>query len=115
MPTERRKYPRRRCALPVEVVSVSGHYRSSGQTTDVSPNGCYIQMLFTIPTGTRLDVTLWVGGEKITGQGLVRAEDRGVGIGIEFDKLAPADRARIQAYLDAVPDEVGGDDALIIR
>ena len=70
--------------------------------TDVSASGCYVETMSPLSIGTSLKVDFWIASEKLTTRSFVRTSDPGVGMGIEFMGLNPADRKRFQDYLKAL-------------
>jgi hypothetical protein len=82
--SERRRYQRYRCELPVELRSPNVSFPSQGKTIDLCLGGCYVASPFTIALGTELELKLWVGDHALHTKGMVRTSDPGVGNGIEF-------------------------------
>jgi c-di-GMP-binding flagellar brake protein YcgR len=96
---ERRKHRRVRTSIPCELM-VKGYTSSIRiQTSDLSPGGCYIEMMFTLPVGTPLDLKLWVNEVRIDCGAVVATCDPQVGNGIKFLAISPQDEARIQAFV----------------
>ena len=71
-----------------------------GATSDLSLGGCYIEMMFTLPVGTNLEMTLQVDGTLLL-LATVVTNDPHVGNGIKFTKMLPEDREELQSYLEA--------------
>jgi len=84
---ERRRHPRYKCVLPVEIRTPGVSFPSQGETTDVSLSGCYISSRFNMPIGTEVELKLWVGDFALKTKAVVRTSDPGVGNGIEFVTL----------------------------
>jgi hypothetical protein len=96
---ERRKHRRVRAKIPCELL-VKG-YRSSLriETSDLSPGGCYVEMMFTLPVGTPLEMKFWIEDVKIECHAVVATCDPQVGNGIRFVGISPANETRIQTYV----------------
>jgi hypothetical protein len=78
------------------------------RATDISANGCYVETMLPLSTGTILRVEFWVDGEKISTSGIVRTKDPGVGMGIEFTGLTPSAQKRFQIFLDGLGESSTG-------
>ena len=57
---ERRKYPRTKATIAIEFKPEGATVASHGETADLSLSGCYVEMSFTLPVGSNLDIVLWV-------------------------------------------------------
>src|SRR6266545_1578457 len=57
----KRRWLRRHCELPVEIRAQGAAYPIKCETTDVSPYGCYVTLMSTLPKGTVLNIVLWAG------------------------------------------------------
>lgn len=102
---ERRQSVRKRAVVQAELVLRERSVPLRVSTSDLSLGGCYIENMFTLPIGTHLTIALWIGEEKLKISGLVKTCDPVFGNGIQFVDLPPADRVKLQTYLDAV-DEI---------
>jgi hypothetical protein len=58
-----------------------------GTVTDISLNGCYVEMNTTFPVGTKVDVVLKSFGVRIEAPGTVRASYPFLGLGICFAEI----------------------------
>jgi hypothetical protein len=78
------------------------------ETSDLSVGGCYVEMNLTLAVGTRLDVVLWLDGQKTVAKGNVVTCHPQFGNGIAFTGLAPEASRRLQCFLDrAVQRQIG--------
>ena len=68
--------------------------------TDISGNGCYIEMIMPMAVGTPLKVDFWIEQEHVNSSAIVRTCDPGVGMGIEFLTLTPDLQERFQSLLE---------------
>jgi len=50
--------------------------------------------------GVRLRISIPIGNEKLLVQGIVKTCHQSFGNGIQFLKLAPADRVKLEAFLE---------------
>jgi c-di-GMP-binding flagellar brake protein YcgR len=69
------------------------------ETSDLSPGGCYVEMMFTLPVGTRLEMKFWIDEVRISCRAVVATCDPQVGNGIRFVGISPKDEACIQTFV----------------
>ena len=98
----RRRFSRHKIFFNMEICDERVHTPIRVRATDISANGCYIETMLPLATGTILKVEFWVDSEKMSTSGIVRTKDPGVGMGIEFTGLMPATQARFQEFLDGL-------------
>ncbi|HUK24011.1 MAG TPA: PilZ domain-containing protein [Terriglobales bacterium] len=99
--SNKRQYPRFKVRFPLELRDERGggaHMQTSA--SDISGRGCYVESLTPLPLGTHLSVTFWLNQEKVVTNGVIRASDPGVGMGIEFTGLDETGQERLQRYLE---------------
>ncbi|MBZ5656421.1 MAG: PilZ domain-containing protein [Acidobacteriia bacterium] len=106
-PSNRRRYPRHKIALPIELRDERVKTPMRINSTDISGNGCYVESILPLPVGTVLRVEFWLYSEHINITAVVRTCDPGVGNGIEFIGLPVDGKQRMQAYLDAIDPQMG--------
>lgn len=71
------------------------------QTSDLSLGGCYVKTMATIPVGTKLGVSLWLGEDKVSINGMVVTYNPQIGNGIQFLAMLPPERNRVQSFLES--------------
>jgi hypothetical protein len=98
-PQERRKYPRVKVGIPIEFKPESAAVASRAETSDLSHSGCYVEMSFTLPVGTRLDLILWIEDERLATKGVVVTHHPQFGNGIEFLDMSQEDQAKLTHFL----------------
>jgi len=103
IPGNKRKFARHKVLFPLEI-SFEDVRRTHIHTsaTDIGGRGCYVETLLPLALGTRIHVVFWIGHEKVKTNGIVRASDPGVGMGIEFTDLDDHVQERLQAHLDTL-------------
>ena len=94
----RRKHPRFKVRVPIEF-RPEGSGTLVGATADLSLGGCYLEMMFTFPIGTMLDVSLQAG-RTVRAKAVVVTRELQVGNGIKFIDMLPEDRDAIRNYMD---------------
>jgi c-di-GMP-binding flagellar brake protein YcgR len=101
MDTNRRDHSRIKASVPVELRPEGSTFPIRAATSDLSLDGCYIEMMFTLPVGTKLEVRLQVNGTLLL-LATVVTHDPHVGNGIKFTKMLAEDRAELQSYIEAL-------------
>ena len=102
---EHRKYPRTKAAIQVELKTEGAAVASRTETADLSVGGCYLEMSFTLQVGTKLDLVLWVEGERLPTTAVVVTHHPQFGNGIQFLDLSLDDQAKLDRYLKKVEAE----------
>jgi len=95
---DRRKHERFKVRVPIEF-HPEGSRRLRSATADLSLGGCYLEMMFTFPVGTILEVSLQIG-YTVFAKAVVVTRELQVGNGIQFIDMAPTDRDAIRNYID---------------
>lgn len=95
---DRRQHQRFKIRAPIEF-HPEGSTTLRTATADLSLGGCYLEMMFTFPIGTVLELALQVG-QTVRSKAVVVTRELQVGNGIQFIDLAPVDRNAILKYMD---------------
>ena len=95
---ERRRYPRVKAKVPVELKS-AGMSPMRTATDEISLCGCYIETMFTMEVGARMSVALSLKDDVIRCMGVVVTKHPQAGNGIDFIDMAPDDRLKLSAYI----------------
>jgi PilZ domain-containing protein len=98
-PQERRKYPRSKVAIAIEFKPEGATVASHAETADLSLVGCYVEMSFTLPVGSKLELGLWVEGQRLAMNGIVVTHHPQFGNGIELVDMSKGDRAKLANFL----------------
>ena len=98
---ERRKNPRFKISVPVEIHAEGGTAPVHCATSDLSLGGCYIESMYPFPAGTCLDLKLEASGTLLIAAQVVTCDPQ-FGNGIEFLRMLPEDRATLVKFLDGV-------------
>lgn len=96
---ERRRFPRAKVAIPIEFKPESAAVASHAETADLSLSGCYVEMSFTLPVGTKLELVLWVEEHRLPTKGIVVTHHPQFGNGIEFLDISQEDQNKLAHYL----------------
>ena len=95
---ERRRYPRVKTSVPVEVICL-GKAPMRTATDEVSLCGCYIETMFTMELGTKLDLVFSILGRRIGAKGVIATKYPQVGNGIDFIDMKPEDRLVLSDFI----------------
>lgn len=98
---ERRRYPRTHTAIQIEIRPAGSDVPTRLETSDLSLGGCYVEMALTLEVGTRLDIVLWLDGEKLNTRGVIVTRHPQFGNGIEFVGMFSESYERLRSFLDA--------------
>jgi hypothetical protein len=96
---ERRKHPRAKVAIPIEFKPEGAAVASHAETADLSLAGCYVEMSFTLPVGSKLDLVLWVNEARLATKAVVVTHHPQFGNGIEFSQISQEDQAKLEQFL----------------
>jgi hypothetical protein len=105
-PEERRRYPRVKAKIPVELLPIGGAAPMRTATDEISLCGCYIESIFTMDVGTKLQITFSLNQVKSTAIGIVATKYPQVGNGIDFVSMEPEDRLALHAFISVVESRV---------
>lgn len=97
---ERRKAPRFKVSVPVEIHTETSAAPLHCATSDLSLGGCYIESMYPFPAGTSLELKLEAGGTHIISANVVTCDPQ-FGNGIQFLRMLPEDRVALSNFLDA--------------
>jgi hypothetical protein len=106
-PSNCRRWQRHKISLPLELRDERVGTPMRINATDVSGNGCYVETIMPLPTGTVLRIEFYLDSERVSISAVVRTCDPGVGNGIEFTGMPPEGKQRMQTYLDAIDPDKG--------
>lgn len=98
-PQERRRHQRFACEGNLELKTDGSTIRTWASFTDISPAGCYVEMMTTFPVGTKMEIQLGMNGFLVSGAALVRASYPFLGMGIEFTNLSQNAREQLDAMI----------------
>jgi c-di-GMP-binding flagellar brake protein YcgR len=101
-PSERRRCSRMKMAVQVELRPEGSAAPLRVETSDISATGCYVEMSMTLAVGSRLSIVLWLEGEKVIAEGIVRTQHPQFGNGIEFVGMSTGDRDKLVRHLKSI-------------
>lgn len=99
-PGERRRSPRYKCEGSAEFRVGGSDVRTWGTFTDLSLNGCDVEMTATFPVGSVVDLGLELKGIRVRASGEVRVSYPCLGMGIAFREVLAEDRRRLEEMVE---------------
>jgi PilZ domain len=99
---ERRRNPRYPFIADVEIVDVESGMAMTGHTSDFSHGGCYVDMFSPMPKNTIVKVRLTKWQQTLETQARVVYSSVGMGMGLMFGVLDPAQRGIVESWLTRV-------------
>ena len=60
--------------------------------------------MYPLPVGTVVEVRIGTGDKEFKAKGAVKTANPGLGSGIDFTDVEPADRLQFEHYLDTLPE-----------
>jgi len=112
---DRRKYPRIKCYVAVELHISGSPNPIWGNLSNTSLGGCFVESVTPIAAGADVQIGLWVSSGKIWVKGIalhgvVTKSTPSFGIRIKFGEMAPAERESLRQFLKFVESTTKGYD-----
>src|ERR1700749_2045859 len=92
-----RKSPRFPFIASAQVTEARTEARLAARTSDISREGCYLDMLNPLPIGTKLKVNVTHQNRQREAVGRVVHSEHNVGMGVKFEEVG--ERAVIDSWL----------------
>lgn len=110
---DRRKYPRLKCFVAVELRCEGTHAPVWGNLANTSLGGCLVETASPIPTGVNIEIGLWVASGKIWVKGfilngVVTSSNPCFGVRIKFEGLGGSERESLREFLKFVENSTKG-------
>jgi hypothetical protein len=102
---ERRKSPRVRCDVPLEL-RPEDEANMWGKASDISIGGCFIEMPIPLKPGAKFEIALWIGDKKVQLKGEVVTSAPGFGIGVRFLDVSPQDLALLEKHIATISQQL---------
>jgi hypothetical protein len=102
---ERRKSPRVKCDVPVEV-RPEDEANMWGKASDISLGGCFVEMPIPLKPDTKFEIALWIGETKVRLRAEVASTAPGFGIGVRFVNVGTGERELLAKHIDALAKEL---------
>jgi hypothetical protein len=98
----KRQFPRFKAALPVELRQPGASSPVRAQTGDICLGGCYVEMTSTQQVSKEVEITLWIGQEKVVAKGVVVSNHPSFGNGIKFTQVPEDGKLRLQKFVESL-------------
>lgn len=110
---DRRKYPRMKCFVAVELRVDGTASPIWGNLSNTSMGGCFVETASPVPTGVSTEIGLWVASGKIWVKGLiltgiVTQSSPSFGVRIRFAELDQPERESLRQFLKFVENTTRG-------
>jgi hypothetical protein len=101
---DRRRYPRMRCFVAVELRIDGAATPVWGNLSNTSLGGCFVETATPVSTGMKLEIGLWVANGKIWIKGLiltgvVTRSNPSFGVRIKFAEMDACERESLRQFL----------------
>jgi hypothetical protein len=97
----KREVPRFALIVSVEVTESNTGVRTSGQISEISRKGCYIDIVNTLPVTTPIKIVISRDQETFTTDGTVIYTQEGIGMGVAFKQPALEQLGILDVWLGA--------------
>lgn len=98
-PSERRCATRSPFIAPVELVEMDTGSRIRARTSDLSPQGCYVDTLNPLAVGAAVRLQIQRAGFVLNVLANVTSRHIGSGMGVEFNEITEGQKAILQSWL----------------
>ena len=110
---DRRCYPRIKCFVAVELRVAGSATPVWGNLSDTSLGGCFVETATGVPSGSTLEIGLWLANGKIwikgvVLNGIVTKSSPCFGVRIKFIQLEPSEREILRHFLKFVESTTRG-------
>ncbi len=104
---DRRRYPRMKCFVAVEIRVDRSDVPVWGNLSNVSRGGCLVETVTPIPAGDEVEIGLWVANGKIWVKGLaltgtVTRSSPNHGVRVRFSELDAGEKEHLREFLKFV-------------
>ena len=96
----RRVQSRLACRMGAEVYSLGSKVPQHCNLIDISPGGCYVEIISPFPPGTKIDIIVRTGNVKVRLKGKVRSAHMGYGMGVEFVLNGPDEKQQVKKLVE---------------
>jgi hypothetical protein len=99
---DRRRTPRYSFVARAEIVADTSDVRVAAGVSELSLNGCYLDMANPFPLSTQIAIKISSANEVFQSKGRIIYLHPGIGAGVIFLDVAPKSRAILDGWLHAV-------------
>ena len=102
MVSERRRSPRYPFFAVAELTESTSGARLEAATSDLGPNGCYLDMMNPLPQGTIINIQITYQGHIFAAGGVVAHSHPKMGMGVNFIALESGCASILETWLNEV-------------
>jgi PilZ domain-containing protein len=102
---ERRRGPRYPFIASAELIEQKADVRIASRVSELSMNGCYLDMMNPFPTGTMVLVKISAGEAFFQSKGKVVYSQMNMGAGVGFLEFDQASRVVLERWMDEAKNE----------
>jgi len=95
----RRVQSRLTCRMGAEVYALGSKVPQHCNLIDISPGGCYVEIISPFPPGAAIDIIVRTENLKVRLKGKVRSAHMGYGMGVEFVLNGPDEKGQVKRLL----------------
>jgi hypothetical protein len=103
---ERRKHPRFSFSAAAEIVETRSGARIQGRISDLGRGGCYIDSISPFGVGSEVKIRIVIESKSFVGQARVVFAASGMGMGLMFTVVEPAQSLVLNTWLAELSGEV---------
>jgi len=96
---DRRKSARIPLVAHIEVLEEATDTRLKSRVSDISKDGCYLDMVNPLPTGTIVRLTITSGDTVFKARGKIVYSVPHMGAGVKFEQIEPSSLPVLEAWL----------------
>jgi len=96
---DRRKSPRVPLVAHIEVLDESTDTRLRSRVSDISQDGCYLDMVNPLPSGTPVRLSITSGEATFRARGKIVYSVQHMGAGVSFEEIEPQSVPVLQTWL----------------
>ncbi len=100
MERERRRTPRYVFFASAELLEVKSEVRVASRVSELSLNGCYLDMMNPFPKDTQVLLRIWTDEKIFQSKGRIIYSQPNMGAGVAFLDMEPMYQAILQQWLD---------------
>lgn len=106
--TGKRRFARTPCRVAANIKPVDADVRLTGTISDISPAGCFIEMLAPLPSGTHVEIVAATPASNFQCSGTVRNSSPGMGMGVRFDRFTTDQFKKLRVIVPELPEVPSG-------
>ncbi len=97
--SERRGAPRYPFFASAELTGLTSGARNKASTSDLGSNGCFLDTISPLPTGTVIDIQITYQGQVFAAGGAVAHSHPNLGMGVKFIALESGCASLLESWL----------------